>query len=305
MTQSAKVGLVWRENVVRFFAPFDHKDPVWSYLVAILELTAPYALFLPMVVLHNARDKRYRRPGVADVLIFFGGIYLFFSLSGSRRPYYLLPILPFGAILLGGFLVDFAKGDMRDGLRRWTRGVLLGVGGLLVVASIAGPIAMCRIPVEWRGLLGWRLLPVALACALSGGLMAWRGECLRVERVVMSFLVIGVAYGLFLIPCIAKDRPIREDVAALTALAKPVAFIGKGKADIMFYLDSPHLVLPDLQAAIDWALDADGILILGRRQAPISGFATIVKCRTWSAQHPLADVDAPDRLVQTATVPCE
>ncbi len=36
--------LIWQENVVRFFTPFDHKGPIWTYFIRIFDLAAPCSI---------------------------------------------------------------------------------------------------------------------------------------------------------------------------------------------------------------------------------------------------------------------
>src|SRR5215472_14926049 len=55
---SAKgLRMVWRENVVRFFRPFDHRGTIYLYLYVIFALMAPWSIFLPagLVEIHRRR----------------------------------------------------------------------------------------------------------------------------------------------------------------------------------------------------------------------------------------------------------
>jgi 4-amino-4-deoxy-L-arabinose transferase-like glycosyltransferase len=89
---------VMRENVTRFFEPFDHKAPIYLYTYAIFELMAPWCLFLPAALMgiHAKPEGRSDR----FVLAYFWVTFVLFTLSGSRRDYYLLPILPAAAIMV-------------------------------------------------------------------------------------------------------------------------------------------------------------------------------------------------------------
>ncbi len=104
--------LVWRENVLRFFGRYDHKDPFYTYFVKIFYLAAPWSLLLPVAIIHCLQGVRRRVSQIPEALILFGAIFLFFTLSGSRRSYYLLPILPFVAILVASVLREFAVGTL-------------------------------------------------------------------------------------------------------------------------------------------------------------------------------------------------
>ena len=94
--------MVYRENVERYFEPFDHVGPIYLYIYVIFGLLAPWSVFLPAALVH-AHAPSPPREAHSDrfVLTFFWATFIFFTLSGSRRSYYLLPILPAAALMMG------------------------------------------------------------------------------------------------------------------------------------------------------------------------------------------------------------
>ena len=111
LVTNSNLGLfmVLRENVLRFVEPFDHEGPIYLYAYTIFVLMAPWCLFLPAALVH-AHSKP---AGKSDrfVLAYFWVTFIFFTLSGSRRDYYLLPILPAAAIV-GRAVVCFTAGKL-------------------------------------------------------------------------------------------------------------------------------------------------------------------------------------------------
>lgn len=97
--------LMWKENVTRFFSPFDHIDPPYVYIIQALLFCAPWSLLM-MVSFWNGRRLMADREG-RWVLLSALGIFLFFTLSGSRRSYYILPLIPALALATGKALVDW------------------------------------------------------------------------------------------------------------------------------------------------------------------------------------------------------
>lgn len=129
--------MVYRENVERFFEPFDHRGPVYLYVYVIFALMAPWSAFLPAALiqmhgrqrlnLDHARSDRF-------TLVFFWSTFIFFTLSGSRRSYYLLPILPAAAILVARVLAEPS-----EALLQWPRRLLmLGYGVIVAAVAISG-----------------------------------------------------------------------------------------------------------------------------------------------------------------------
>lgn len=95
----------WFHNVRRYLDPFDHAKPVWFYVPQLLLGLLPWTLLLvPFIRVLARRDRRMatRRSGAlgfALVTAVWGLV--FFSLAGSKRPVYLLPVLPPLALALG------------------------------------------------------------------------------------------------------------------------------------------------------------------------------------------------------------
>jgi 4-amino-4-deoxy-L-arabinose transferase-like glycosyltransferase len=137
---SAKgLRMVWRENVVRFFHPFDHRGPIYLYLYVIFALAAPWSALLPAALteVHKRRtvgDEPVR--GDRFALVYFWATFVFFTISGSRRSYYLLPILPASAVLVARLLV------VQEFRSRWAHR-LLGLGfGIVALATVDAILAV-------------------------------------------------------------------------------------------------------------------------------------------------------------------
>jgi 4-amino-4-deoxy-L-arabinose transferase-like glycosyltransferase len=95
------LAMVYRENVRRFFDPVNHRGPVYLYAVVIFALFAPWSLLLPTAIMRAHRRMSVSRPrGNRFALSFFWVVFLFFTLSSSRRSYYLLPVLPAASLLV-------------------------------------------------------------------------------------------------------------------------------------------------------------------------------------------------------------
>jgi 4-amino-4-deoxy-L-arabinose transferase-like glycosyltransferase len=99
---------LWFHNVVRYAAPFDHVKPFWFYLPQLALGLLPWTLLLVPLMRLLARRRwsvAVRRPGAlgfALVAAIWGLV--FFSAAGSKRPVYLLPVLPPLALALGCYL---------------------------------------------------------------------------------------------------------------------------------------------------------------------------------------------------------
>jgi 4-amino-4-deoxy-L-arabinose transferase-like glycosyltransferase len=155
----AGLYMVFRENVVRYFAPFDHRGPVYLYVPVIFALMAPWSVLLPAALMqrHHVLADEERRDGLRTDLLaltYFWGTFAFFTLSRSRRSYYLLPILPAAALLVARLLREPTAS-----LWAPARRVMKLAYGLLAVTALAGGIIYLMPPAFRPGRL--RLLPPA------------------------------------------------------------------------------------------------------------------------------------------------
>jgi 4-amino-4-deoxy-L-arabinose transferase-like glycosyltransferase len=138
------LAMVYRENVRRFFDPVNHRGPVYLYALVIFALLAPWSPLLPAALIRAHR--RLRGPWRREhrfALSFFWAVFLFFTLSSSRRSYYLLPVLPAAALLVADIMAK--PGAMLRRLtprpRRATRAaavVVYALQLLLFVAALPG-----------------------------------------------------------------------------------------------------------------------------------------------------------------------
>lgn len=272
--------LIWKENMLRFFQPFDHKDPFYVYGYRIFDLTAPWSLFLPPMLWLNLKFPEERRKPLTEILIIAGAIFVFFSLSGSRRPYYLLPIIPFSAIMIGDYLKRYFSGELPAGLSKIT--LIIGCfSGLLLAAPLAAYLTVpARLPAGTHVLLPW-----AVALLVAGLVMIFGFVKHHAVSIFVPMLVVWLVYAGVFIPWSAMvPHNIRAHVEGLKTMQRPVAFLRLDNAKVIYYLNRPYRIVPDLKAARAWAQATGGILITGRDDdLPDTTWRRLVNDRSWKA----------------------
>jgi hypothetical protein len=96
--------LVYKENVLRYFQPFDHQGPIYTYFIYLPIYLMPWTLFfIPALLALPARWKAMSLNSKWNVWS-CALIFLFFTLSGSRRSYYVLPIIPFAVLMTADWI---------------------------------------------------------------------------------------------------------------------------------------------------------------------------------------------------------
>jgi 4-amino-4-deoxy-L-arabinose transferase-like glycosyltransferase len=277
-TEASAKGLrmVWRENVVRFFHPFDHRGPIYLYLYVIFALAAPWSALLPAALteVHKRRTVGEEAArGDRFALVYFWTTFVFFTISGSRRSYYLLPILPATALLVARLLM------VQEFRSLWARR-LLGAGFGIVALATGGAIIALLLP---AGLLPRRLAALPSAPDPVVFWLAWILSVLGIvyalrkytpTRVGMSMAIIAYAsmayIYLFAMPAADAyrgEKPLALQVAkTLDGDLSRLAYFRTEEG--LFYLNPRAPVpeyerMPDLVAAIH---DHDIEWILVRRK---------------------------------------
>jgi 4-amino-4-deoxy-L-arabinose transferase-like glycosyltransferase len=120
------LGLVLRENVVRFFQPFDNIGPIYTYLIYLPVYTLPWAPCWLLGLWLVLRNWRSVEPNIRWLVWGLGLLMLFFTASGSRRSYYVLPLVPF-AQLLGAWWITRRMAERKE-TGRFSRGLKIGFG---------------------------------------------------------------------------------------------------------------------------------------------------------------------------------
>jgi 4-amino-4-deoxy-L-arabinose transferase-like glycosyltransferase len=135
--ESSGLALAFRENVLRYFKPFDHEQPRYVYAQYLFVYTLPWAFFLPGVLARAFRQRGILRPDSCWPLLASLLILVFLTLSGSRRNYYLLPILPFVMLAIADWILEPGR-EQRLRLTGWAAG--LSALALLVFFGVATPV---------------------------------------------------------------------------------------------------------------------------------------------------------------------
>lgn len=255
--QSSGLGLVFQENILRYFRPIDHKGPIYLYVYELPVLLLPWTpLFVVAVVgmIEGWRklDRHTRWLVWAITLIF-----LFFTLSGSRRSYYILPILPLCALLMAVFVSEVGQPRV-DRLRRQGLGIQKTVLVGLVAFELAIPIVLMilgrTLGFEASLSLHVASLAIGLAALFAGMLLRRLSFSMGMDAALWP--LIGMAAVLLggyfcwqqrILETNRMERPFARELHAKVAGLAPerIAMFPKVNPNVLFYLhtDTPVQVL--------------------------------------------------------------
>ena len=145
------IVLVFRENLMRVFNPWDHnKDPFYVYFLYLPRLMIPWTPFFIFAVIDYVFGLIQRKHGSKDTLWLFASmvfIFILFSASRSRRSYYILPIVPWCALFTAAWFSEPAESwtflrKLTDKFFRLVDVLIPYAAGILVFVSVAAGIAV-------------------------------------------------------------------------------------------------------------------------------------------------------------------
>jgi len=274
---AAGFSMAYRENVQRYFEPFDHRGPIYLYIYVIFVLMAPWSVLLPaaLVEAHGRRgDDANRVRSDRFTMVMFWATFVFFTLSGSRRSYYILPILPAAAILIAR-LIDRPFEEMAALARTLTKvgfGVIVGAVAISTLAFVPPrlflPEPYAQLPstpslgmfgIFWLGSIGAVIFATRSSFTKRGSYVA--RSFISTERIGMA---IGAIAWLFMFYFFVFAMPAGDAYRSEKTFAGQVrTLIGNDASGLalfrnqgpVFYLGLPQPVpqydkLPALNAAI-------------------------------------------------------
>ena len=256
--QSSGLGLVFQENILRYFRPIDHRGPIYLYVYGLPLLLLPWTpLFLMAVagVVEGWKGlDRHTRWLVWAIILMF----LFFTFSGSRRSYYILPILPFCSLLMAVF-VGWLRQPRLDGLRQRGLGIQKVMFTGLIAFELAIPLILIisRRVIDFEAPLSFHVagLVVGLIAALAAWIFARiaRGPTSPegTNEAVWPQIAVAVVLlgGYFfwqqdILEINRTERPFARQLQARITGSSPmrIGIFPKSSANILFYLDSERPV---------------------------------------------------------------
>jgi 4-amino-4-deoxy-L-arabinose transferase-like glycosyltransferase len=183
-------------NLARFGTNlYHHPEPFWYYVPVTLLGWAPWAVFAAAACVWAVRRLRNRDADNLNpfLVIWIAVIVIFFSISHSKLPGYVLPAIPPGIILLALYV--------RARIAAKPRLVLValhaGLAGALVFSALLIPYLVLQHRFPWNATARVPLLlALAVAAAMVVSLRKYGYAGLRFITLVPAVLTLGIALRL-------------------------------------------------------------------------------------------------------------
>jgi 4-amino-4-deoxy-L-arabinose transferase-like glycosyltransferase len=217
---------ILEHNLARFGSNvFHHPEPFWYYLPVTLLSWVPWTVFVVAALVWAIRQVRKRDVDGLNVflVIWIAVIVIFFSISKSKLPGYVLPAIPPGILLLGNYSRE------RFGERPHPALIVLhaALSGSLILAALLLRYALLQHRVEWNSsVIGPLVLTIAAGTLVAFLFLKTGFSGLRVATIVpVVVLAIALRFGAPALDETLSARPVSEAVSRLAPQQMAVAVV--------------------------------------------------------------------------------
>jgi 4-amino-4-deoxy-L-arabinose transferase-like glycosyltransferase len=274
-------GFVIKHHVTRYTGVISsHAGPLWFYFPVVLVGFFPWSGFLPAALWRAAGTVRRRRAEAAGdhlvvtCLCWLTGLFIFFSLAGTKLPSYLFPVFPAMALLVGSAIAISNAKPTTDNrataapidrfsvlgcqlsiaaersVPRWVTGLtpwLIGVtGGALAVGLFLLPLIFDRVRPAARGVLDGVAPPTGIGWGLAALLLVGITAALAAKGHWRPILLAVTMCGFILTAALAVApmaygiaqgslREFSEEAGRIVQPGDPVLVYGLNAPSVVFY----------------------------------------------------------------------
>jgi 4-amino-4-deoxy-L-arabinose transferase-like glycosyltransferase len=215
-------------NLARFGSNlYHHPEPFWYYIPVALLGWVPWSMLAIATLVVAFRRSRN---AVADtlrtfLLIWIGVVVIFFSVSQSKLPGYVLPMIPAGAILITRFICAQSTKEIDTWLRLLLSAGHALLGGALVFAALVVQYLVLEHRVPWDA----AAIPLIVSLIVAIGIFVLLAKsdlrALRLATLVPTILALAIAlrFGALPLEETLSARPIANVLATFDPHHLPVA----------------------------------------------------------------------------------
>jgi 4-amino-4-deoxy-L-arabinose transferase-like glycosyltransferase len=234
---------ILEHNLARFSTDlYHHREPFWYYLPVLALALMPWVVFAIAALVRSIRawfSKRDAKPAESDLALQFNVFaccwliapLVFFSISQSKLPGYILPAVPAGAMLVAGYIAELS--DKEHSVSKW-----LAVPHAVVAAAPIVPALLIAYAVTEHRLPAGRPMIFALAIAFvlcaAIALTLVSGRGLRMFRFVTLIPVVLTVAAVLKLGAVSLDqtlsaRPLAFELVSIETHRLPIAVCGTSR----------------------------------------------------------------------------
>ena len=230
---------IYIHHLQRYTKGNGHRQPVYYYLTTLPVDFLPWTVFaIPAVLAYFPYRQLLQRPKALYFSLCFLVVFLFFSLSDSKRDLYLLPLMPTLALLVGNYVVDLSENRIHESaLYQWLSQSYFSA---VAVIGLVAPIGAWLIGSE----IFWISLPVALVLVIGGIVtvvfIRKRRPLEAITAVALLMASLAVSASIWILPYLnhfKSPRPFSMQVKRIVPPTMPLYIYADTMNDFNFYTD--------------------------------------------------------------------
>jgi len=261
-------------NLARFGTNmFHHPEPFWYYIPVTLLGWVPWVVFVVAAIVFAASrvpDTNAARLNTF-LLIWIATVIVFFSISKSKLPGYILPVIAPGILLLANYLQEKQSTRIAP--------VLIVLHGLAVAAMVFAALTLSLILLRHR--IVWdHAAMVASVIAVAAGIAAillimkanWAGLHLAAIAPAIIIVALTLRAGAPVLDETLSARPVAQQLSRLSRDPLPVVALAPRELEygLQFYRNQPitHFELGQESAGEHLVVAPTGALHYIQRNVP-------------------------------------
>jgi 4-amino-4-deoxy-L-arabinose transferase-like glycosyltransferase len=288
---------IYVHHIQRYTAGAGHRQPFYYYFTTLPVDLLPWTIFaIPALFAYRSYREIWTQPVSLFFLMWFLVVFLFFSISDTKRDLYLLPLLPAGALFLANYLNDLVVDRLPQD--PFYRGITLLFFCLVAISGLALPIAAWWLRKE----AFWFTLLPAVAITAGGIVVAgfvWQRKPVGVVTGTVLMMTIATLFAaVWIFPYLEEfksRRPFSLEVGKIVPPETPLYIYADTMNDFNYYTKREVIPVVRSHSEVEKLVgqSQDGYLLIKDRDlkrlspfAPGKVVATdSVGSTTWSLVH--------------------
>ena len=225
---------ILQHNLARFGSNlYHHAQPIWYYTPVVLLALVPWTILVVDAIVEDVRlwwSERYclahsEQALNAFLLVWLFLPILFFSISQSKLPGYILPAIPAGALLLAQYLRRHITDDVRPPALALVLHSIIAAAPIILAMAV--PFFIVYHRVLWSPLIGIGIfIAILLAVGIAATLLSHLG--LRMLRFLTLIPVVLAVAAILKVGAPTIDerltaRPLAKEISRVEAGLLPTA----------------------------------------------------------------------------------
>ena len=239
---------IYVHHIQRYIGGAGHRQPFYYYLTTLPRDFLPWTIFIvPALFAYRQLRSRFADPVVQFLLLWFAAVFLFFSLSDTKRDLYLLPLFPSMAVFLAAYFDDLIHGRIAQGF--FYRALTACFFALIAAAGLCAPVAAWLYYRDAWMAAASVSLPLLIA-GIIGIVYVLRLRPLHVMAVTAALMAVSVVCAsIWLMPYLERFKSPRwfsNQVRQIVPPSTPLFIYADTMNDFNYYTEREIIpVVPD------------------------------------------------------------